>query len=139
MKRSTREWVDKAEDDYRAAALLARRSEHSEPFHDQVCFHCQQSAEKYLKALLEELGIDVEKTHELKRLLAPLLPHHPALRSLGRGLSFLTSFAVNPRYPGKNATKRQVTSALRWAGDVRDACRTLLGIGQARSRRRRPP
>ena len=31
-----------------------------------------QSAEKYLKALLEELGIYVEKTHDLDRLLTPL-------------------------------------------------------------------
>jgi HEPN domain-containing protein len=116
--------------------MLARSSE---PLHDQVCFHCQQSAEKYLKAPLEELAIDVEKTHELKRLLTPLLPYDPALRSLGRGLSFLTSFAVNPRYPGKNATKRQVTSAVRWAGEVRAACRTLLGIPPSRGRRRRSP
>ena len=90
-----------------------------------------------MKALLEELAIDVEKTHELKRLLTPLLPHHPALRSLGRGLSFLTGFAVNPRYPGKNATKRQAASALRWAGKVRAACRALLGIRPSRLRRRR--
>ncbi len=117
--------MGKAEDDYRAAARLARGSE---PFHDQVCFHCQQSAEKYLKALLEELAIDVEKTHELKRLLTPLLPHHPTLRLLRRGLNFLTNFAVNPRYPGKNTTKRQAASALRWGGRVRDACRTLLGM-----------
>ena len=50
MKRMTREWIRKAEDDFRAAGVLAAGSE---PFHDQVCFHCQQSAEKYLKALLE--------------------------------------------------------------------------------------
>jgi HEPN domain-containing protein len=61
--------------------------------HDQISFSCQQLAEKYLKALLEELGTDVEKTHELVRLLTPLLPRYPALRSLRRGLSFLTKFA----------------------------------------------
>jgi HEPN domain-containing protein len=135
MKRSTREWVDKAEDDYRTATLLARASE---SLHDQVCFHGQQLAEKYLKALLEELGIDVEKTHELKRLQTPLLPHHPSLRALGRGLDFLTNFAVNPRYPGKNATKRQAASALRWAGKVRHACCSLLGLRVPPRRRRRP-
>lgn len=54
MKRATREWVNKAEDDYRLAVQIARGSE---PFHDQVCFHGQQSAEKYLKALFEEIGL----------------------------------------------------------------------------------
>jgi HEPN domain-containing protein len=135
MKRSTREWVDKAEDDYRTAALLARASAR---LHDQICFHCQQSAEKYLKGLLEELGIDVEKTHELVRLQKPLLPHHPSMRGLRRGLDFLTNFAVNPRYPGKNATKRQAASARRWAGKVRQACRSLLGIKRSPGRRKRP-
>ena len=113
--------------------MLARGRE---PFHDQICFHGQQSAEKYLKALLEELGIDVEKTHELDDLLTPLLPHHPTLRSLRRGLNFLTNFAVNPRYPGKNATKRQAAAALRWAGKVRDACRNLLGLPRLSGRKR---
>jgi HEPN domain-containing protein len=125
MKRATREWVGKAEADYQAAVELAGASR---PFHDQVSFHCQQAAEKYLKALLEELGMAVAKTHELDRLLDELRPHQPGLRSLRRGLLFLTDFAVEPRYPGDNTSKRQATSALRWAGKVRDACRALLGI-----------
>ena len=61
MKKTTREWVGKAEDDALAAARLAHGRK---PFHDQVCFHCQQLAEKYLKALLEELGHPVPKTHD---------------------------------------------------------------------------
>jgi uncharacterized protein len=35
---------------------------------------------------------------------------------------------VDARYPGSNASKRQATSALRWAGRVRDVCRTILGL-----------
>jgi uncharacterized protein len=60
------------------------------PVHDGVCFHCQQCAEKYLKALMEELGLPVPKTHDLDLLLRALLPHHPTLRSLRRGLLFLS-------------------------------------------------
>src|SRR5438034_4071719 len=97
MKKMTREWIRKAEDDFRVAELLAAGSE---PFHDQVCFHCQQAAEKYLKALMEQLGIAVPKIHDLEDLLAVLLPHHTELRSLRRGLAFLTTFAVAARYPG---------------------------------------
>lgn len=135
MKRATREWVDKAEDDYRAAKLLAQGNE---SLHDQICFHCQQSAEKYLKALLEELGIVVEKTHELDKLLIKLLAYYPSLRSLRRGLIFLTNFAVGIRYPGDNATKRQSASAARWSGRVRDECRRLLGIPPPRHRQPKP-
>ena len=90
-----------------------------------------------MKALLKELGIDVEKTHQLKNLQTLLLPHHPSLRGLRRGLDFLTNFAVNLRYPGKNTTKRQATAARRWAEQIRDACRTLLGLDPPPRRRKR--
>src|SRR5262245_29075470 len=115
MKRATKEWVEKGEDDYRTAELVARSSE---GLHDQRCFHCQQTAERLLKALLEERGVAVEKTHELEDLLDQLLPHYLPLRSLRRGLAFLTQFAVDVRYPGDKATKRQALAALRWAGKV---------------------
>jgi HEPN domain-containing protein len=105
--------------------------------HDVVCFHCQQCAEKYLKALLEELGLTVPKLHDLDHLRALLLPHHPGLRSLRRGLQFLTNFAVTIRYPGDNASKRQAVAALRWAERVRSVCRGLLGIRPRRPRHKR--
>lgn len=134
MKSATREWVQKAEDDHEAAINLAG----SRSLHDQVCFHCQQCAEKYLKAMLEELGQHIPKTHELSDLFDLLHPHQPSLRSVRRGLLFLTDFAVDPRYPGTRASKRQAGAALRWAGKARDACRALLGLRPPRRRRKGP-
>jgi HEPN domain-containing protein len=100
----------------------------STPLHDAVCFHGQQCAEKYLKALLEELGLTVPKTHDLDHLLTELRPQHPALGKLRRGLVFLTDFAVDTRYPGNSASKRQAAAALRWMEKVRTAARDCLGI-----------
>ncbi len=125
MKKATREWVNKAEADFRGARSLARQKP---PLHDLVCFHCQQCAEKYLKALLEELALSIAKTHDLDKLLTVLQSHHPRLVALRRGLRFLTDFAVDNRYPGNNATSREAVAALRWAGKVRAAARTLLGL-----------
>jgi HEPN domain-containing protein len=133
MKKLTAEWVKKAEADFVAAAKLARQSV---PLHDQVCFHCQQAAEKYLKALLEEHGLTIPRTHNLVALLPLLTPHHSSLQSLRRALDFLTRFAVDTRYPGDSAKKRQAVSALRAAERVRAACRGLLGIRPRRSRRK---
>jgi len=107
--------------------------------HDLVCFHCQQAAEKYLKAVLNEQGLTVPRTHDLESLLSLLLPTCPQLRTLRRGLKFLIQFAVEARYPGFSATKRQAASAVRWAGQVRDACRTVLHLRPPRARRRRSP
>jgi HEPN domain-containing protein len=131
MKKLTREWVKKADADFRAAAQLNRGRD---SLHDQVCFHCQQCAEKYLKALMEEIGLTVPRTHNLISLLPLLALHHSSLRSLRRGLDFLTRFAVQTRYPGDSATKRQATAAFRWADKVRTAARSLLAIRPRRKR-----
>jgi HEPN domain-containing protein len=136
MRTLTAEWVNKADADYRLAAKLVRGSE---PFHDQICFDSQQAAEKFLKALMEELRQPVPRTHVLEHLLDLLLPHHAALRSFRRGLRFLTRFAVTTRYPGKTATKRQAQAALRWASHVRRTAEAILGKPPRRARRRRSP
>jgi HEPN domain-containing protein len=135
MKRATREWVRKAEADFRGALRLASADE---PFHDLVAFHCQQCAEKYLKAMLEEQGLPIPKSHALDDLLALLLPVQGTLGSVRRGLLFLTDFAVDPRYPGSGTSKREAASALRWAGRVREACRALLRADPPRPRRKLP-
>src|ERR1700693_903741 len=131
MKRATREWVSKAEADFRGARTLARSRP---PLHDLVCFHCQQCAEKYLKALLEELGVAVAKSHDLEQLLFILLPYHPTLRSIKRGLDSLTDFAVDTCYPRVRASKRQAMSALSRAERVRTAARTILGVRPRRNK-----
>jgi hypothetical protein len=66
-----------------------------------------------------------------------LRPHHPSLGSLRRGLVFLTRFAVDARYPGFRAKRRQAEAALRWAERVRAAARTILKLPPRRPRRKK--
>jgi HEPN domain-containing protein len=54
MNPLTAEWVAKAEADYAGAVALNRRRK--QPLPDLVCFHCQQAAEKFIKAFLQEAG-----------------------------------------------------------------------------------
>jgi HEPN domain-containing protein len=98
------------------------------PLRDLVCFHCQQAAEKYLKALLQDLGVAIPKTHELEQLLDMLLPHHPKLASLRRALQALNRYSVEYRYPGERATSRMMKAALHNAQRVRDHVRKQLGL-----------
>jgi HEPN domain-containing protein len=77
MKQSTREWVGKAEDDYQLATHIFSGSE---PVHDHVAFHCQQAAEKYLKAVLNELGRAFARIHNLIVFFDDLLPLVPELK-----------------------------------------------------------
>jgi HEPN domain-containing protein len=101
---------------------------------DLVCFCSQQAAEKYLKAMLEELGQTVPRTHDLEDLLSRLLPTHPQLLRLRRGCKFLIQFAVDSRYPGFDTTKRQAKAAMAWSSRVRDAARLLLGFPRPRKK-----
>jgi HEPN domain-containing protein len=117
--------VRKAEDDWDAACDLAARSP---PLRDVACFHCQQTAEKYLKALLQEKGAVAPKTHNLKDRLNLLAPHDASLSKLGRGLISLTRYAVEYRYPGMRATTKRMNVALRRAERVRREVRARLGL-----------
>ena len=125
MRPETREWVAKAEDDFRTAAHLA---DESEPYHDQVCFHCQQSAEKYLKARLEEAGQRTPKTHDLEDLLDALLHIEPLWSALRPALKFLTDYAVDFRYPGNEADAQAAKTARKYAKAVRKEARLSLGL-----------
>jgi HEPN domain-containing protein len=136
MKKLTREWVKKAETDYHVATQMIRTVP-AEP--DAVCFHSQQMAEKFLKGLLQELGAIPPRTHDLLRLYGLLQPHFPSLRSLRRGLLFLTRHAVDTRYPGEHPTKREALAALRWADRVRTVARALLRIRPKKPRPKKWP
>jgi HEPN domain-containing protein len=125
MKRHTAQWVSKAEEDMEVARALAAQTP---PPRNAACFHCQQAAEKYLKALLQELGAAVPKTHDMEDLLNLLLPHDSTLAPLRRGIASLTKYAVEYRYPGLRATTRQMQSALRIAERVRRELRARLGL-----------
>src|SRR5437660_6656013 len=125
MQRHTAQWVQKAEEDIEAARSLAVPPS---PKRDAACFHCQQSVEKYLKALLQEMGLAVPRTHELEDLLDLLLPHDATLAPLRRSLRSLTPYAVNFRYPGVRATTRRMIAALRQVERVRTEPRARLGL-----------
>lgn len=125
MKRQTAQWILKAEEDWEGARELAARTP---PLRDLTCFHCQQAAEKYLKAWLQELGLVVPRTHNLHDLLNLLLPHDAALAPLRRVLIALSRYAVEYRYPGVRATTRRMHSALRHADRVRAVLRARLQL-----------
>jgi HEPN domain-containing protein len=126
MKPITREWISKAEGDWTAASLLfrARRTTN----YDATCFHAQQSAEKYLKARLEEAGLSSGKTHDLVRLLTLVLPVEPSWNVLRQDLIVLTNFAVDYRYPGSSATKADAKDAVQRCRKVRLMVRRSFGL-----------
>jgi len=73
------EWLAKAEDDFRFAEMVL--SEEKE-YYNQICFHFQQSAEKYLKSFIVANNLGFEKTHDLPLLLQKCIRKDPAFGDL---------------------------------------------------------
>jgi HEPN domain-containing protein len=126
MNELTTEWLEKAEGDYATAEreLRARRR----PNYDAVCFHAQQTIEKYLKAFLQEHGVNFPKTHSLIELLEIALPFDESLELQRELLVQLERYAVRYRYPGESADKDEARTALRAARVVRIFIRQHLGV-----------
>lgn len=126
MKPLTKEWLQKAEGDFATACreLRARKS----PNYDAACFHAQQCAEKYLKALLQEHTIEFGRTHNLTALLDRVLIAYPLLEALRPMLTALNVFAVDFRYPGESANKEIAAKAINLCREVRKVIRKELRL-----------
>lgn len=126
MNPLTSEWVEKAEGDFATTGreLRARKN----PNYDAACFHAQQCAEKYLKAMLQEADIAFAKTHNLISLLDLLLSVDSTLEIMRADLQQLTTYSVNVRYPGESTNKDSARGAMRIAGAVRSRARRWLGL-----------
>jgi HEPN domain-containing protein len=126
MKRTTLEWIDKAEGDFVTAQMSSRARKNPNP--DAACFHAQQCAEKYLKARLEEAGLAVPKTHNLYALLTLILPIEPSWNALATDLNILSTFAVAYRYPGISATRVDARDAIKRCRNVPSVVRQAFGL-----------
>lgn len=91
-----RQWLAKANSDL----LNADNNLEADniPF-DTVCFHCQQAAEKMLKALLASRGMEYPFTHDLLLLLENVLKINSDAEKLRDDLAILMPYAVEIRYP----------------------------------------
>jgi HEPN domain-containing protein len=128
MKPTTREWVKKAENDFKAASQLLRRRKDVVP--DAACFFCQQCVEKYLKARLLEAGIAFPRTHDLLQLLNACIPVEPLWSAYSKVVDAMSDYAVDFRYPGHSATLREARMALKHCRSLRVEVRRALGIRQ---------
>lgn len=120
------EWIEKADGDYFTAQREFRARKN--PNYDAVCFHCQQSVEKYLKAFLQEHAVVFPKTHSLIELLELCLPVDTTFE-LQRDLMIkLERYAVHYRYPGQSADKDEARAALNALKLLRRVVRDRLGL-----------
>ncbi len=89
-------WMKKADRDLEVAE---RELTIQNPLTDIICFHAQQSAEKYMKAYLIFLDIEFQKTHDVEDLVAVAGKKDPSILEFKDIGAELSAFAVEARYP----------------------------------------
>ncbi len=90
-----RSWVEKAGQDLQAARHVKRKK----GLRNICCFHAQQAGEKYLKAYLTWLGVDVPKTHHIEDLVELIAQKDSGILAFKGEWAKLTPYAVESRYP----------------------------------------
>jgi len=110
MNETVREWIAKAEGDYRTA--LRELQATGWPNYDAVCFHAQQCVEKLMKAILIYKGVVPPRTHDLAQLQQLLAPLVEGWNWPVEELRFLTLAAVTFRYPGEAAGLDEANQAV---------------------------
>ena len=121
----TRAWLTKAASDLRGAEIdLAAVP----PLLDDLVFHCQQAAEKGLKAFLTWHDEPFRKTHNLREVGDQCAGIDSTLAPLVLRATPLSKFACQFRYPGDEPlpTIEQATEALALAREVVAAVHTRL-------------
>ena len=122
-----RDWMTRASHDLRSARLLAAADD---PPLDVAIYHCQQAAEKSIKAWLQGQDEPFRKTHDVADLVKQASESNPEFKQLDTAAAVLTPYASAFRYPGGSfepmSTRDEFDEALQHAQDIYDFVLSLL-------------
>lgn len=126
------EWRNKATHDLDAARLLAGAE--GGRLLDTAAYHCQQAAEKMLKAALCAVEVHVPRTHDLVVLVRECAQYCAELGALLPQAALLTPLATLYRYPGVGSPDAQeLDEALCAAEQIVSRVAALLDEGRLKA------
>jgi HEPN domain-containing protein len=118
-------WAERAEEDF----LVARSSlRYRKPLTHVACFHAQQCAENYIKALLLSKGETFGRTHDLLLLTGQCEKAGVWLPVAAEQLNALSEYGVRVRYPGDDPTPEEARHAVQIAREVGRVSPRVLGL-----------
>lgn len=122
-----KEWVASAERDRDSVYVLL---ESAKPPYEIIAFHCQQCAEKYLKALFIQHDRKPPFVHDLLKLNRGMQDLYPALADIEVACERLTPFGTVTRYPGSIMVPAadHMPQATEWTESVRRVVRDSLEL-----------
>lgn len=103
-----RQWLIKADHDLGSARRLLAGDE---PFLDTAVYHCQQAAEKGLKAYLTLKDTSFQKVHDLSVLIEQCMELDRTFAQISDISEILSPYATAFRYPGDVLEPDPVTQA----------------------------
>ena len=116
-----RDWLTRADHDLRSARALASLAD---PLLDTAIYHCQQAAEKSVKAWLQGRDEPFPKTHDVGDLVKRAAAFNPDFAKLDKAAAVLTPYASAFRYPGgayePMPTREEFDEALQYAQAIYD-------------------
>ena len=120
-------WLTKA---HRGLTTARRFSSEDDSLLGGAVFHCRHAAETSLKAFLAAREQGIEKTHDLKRLVAECSVFNPSFAGLETDAALLASLVCEPVYPDDifiaEPTRAQFDEALAAAQRIYDFVLSVL-------------
>jgi HEPN domain-containing protein/predicted nucleotidyltransferase len=130
---SLAEWIEMADADLRTVAVLISQARIDWGI---VAFHCQQVAEKYLKAALVSRHVKPMRTHDLEALLLQITAAGYSASRVKAACKRLTAYAVDPRYPGLRVDEAKGQRAVDDCRRIVDEAKRWLSQERVESRER---
>ena len=121
MNQEVKQWIEMAELDYGVAKHLYE-TYYPKPL-EIICYHCQQSAEKTLKAVIIASGAQagMPKSHDLSFLLNQIKNQVAVEERFYDYADELTPYGVAVRYPSELfLEERHAVEALKMAKEILD-------------------
>lgn len=92
-----------------------------------ICYHCQQSAEKMLKAYIIAQNTAFKKTHDLETLIEQCTQFSPDFNNIKSNCVMLSSYVSGARYPSEiELTEYEMKQAIKNAQQVLDFTKSKL-------------
>lgn len=119
------EWIGWAEEDWQAVQMTLEQG-----MVFVAAYHLQQAVEKWLKAFLPYHGWQLERIHDLERLLSRDIQYEPSLQRF-QPMCHRVKYFISARYPGLPNPPTEDELQNQWmpqAEDLQAFVRQALGI-----------
>ncbi|MCA1755652.1 MAG: HEPN domain-containing protein [Spirochaeta sp.] len=125
ISEETKLWIASAERDRDTVEILQTSNR---PPYEIIAYHCQQCAEKYLKAIFIERGRKPPYVHDLLKLNRDCAEFCHELESVESDCERLTPFGTITRYPGSimEPSAAHMPWVTGWMENIRNAVQSCL-------------